>query len=208
MESGMQFMTALLGGTQNTWLHSAFALAIVLVLIVLAAWALKIFSRSAATIGGRGRRRRLSVTDSIAVDGKRQLLIIRRDNVEHVILTGGPQDVVIESGIPAVEPVEPLPQPADIEAPVPPAARREAADRLRDLAQSDSPPHRSLRSTGLLRAVNRNDPEVFPIASDNTDEKAAGPAPDSATSGPDRGTGGTRLGVVAQRLGIIPSERG
>ena len=31
----------------------------------------------------------------------RRLVLIRRDNVEHLIMIGGPQDVVVESGITA-----------------------------------------------------------------------------------------------------------
>ncbi len=46
-----------------------------------------------------GRERRLDVIDHANVDGKRRLLLVRRDNVEHLIMTGGPVDVVIETGI-------------------------------------------------------------------------------------------------------------
>lgn len=46
-----------------------------------------------------GRDRRLDVIDHANVDGKRRLLLIRRDNVEHLIMTGGPVDLVIETGI-------------------------------------------------------------------------------------------------------------
>ena len=44
---------------------------------------------------------RLDVVEHANVDGKRRLLLIRRDDVEHLIMTGGPVDVVIETGIPA-----------------------------------------------------------------------------------------------------------
>ena len=43
--------------------------------------------------------RRLAVIDQANVDGRRRLLLIRRDDVEHLIMTGGPVDVVIETGI-------------------------------------------------------------------------------------------------------------
>lgn len=42
---------------------------------------------------------RLSVIEYANVDGRRKLLLIRRDEVEHLIMTGGPVDVVIETGI-------------------------------------------------------------------------------------------------------------
>jgi len=43
--------------------------------------------------------KRLEVVDQTNVDGRRKLLLIRRDDVEHLIMTGGPVDVVIETGI-------------------------------------------------------------------------------------------------------------
>lgn len=53
---------------------------------------------------------RLGVIEHANMDGKRKLVLIRRDDVEHLIMTGGPVDVVIETGIgekrrPAAEPV-------------------------------------------------------------------------------------------------------
>ena len=49
--------------------------------------------------GGRNRQVRLSVTDAAAVDNRRRLVLVRRDDVEHLILIGGPSDVVIEQNI-------------------------------------------------------------------------------------------------------------
>ena len=49
---------------------------------------------------GRGRNRRLTVVESVQLDARRKVMIIRRDNVEHVVMTGGGQDVVVETGIP------------------------------------------------------------------------------------------------------------
>jgi hypothetical protein len=43
--------------------------------------------------------RRLDVVEHQSVDGRRRLVLVRRDNVEHLIMTGGPVDVVIETGI-------------------------------------------------------------------------------------------------------------
>jgi flagellar protein FliO/FliZ len=39
------------------------------------------------------------VIDAAAVDGRRKLVIIRRDNVEHLLMIGGPTDVVVETNI-------------------------------------------------------------------------------------------------------------
>jgi hypothetical protein len=35
----------------------------------------------------------------MAIDGRRRLVLVRRDNVEHLILLGGPSDVVVEQAI-------------------------------------------------------------------------------------------------------------
>jgi len=43
--------------------------------------------------------KRLEIMDQMNVDGRRRLVLIRRDNVEHLLMTGGPVDVVIETGI-------------------------------------------------------------------------------------------------------------
>lgn len=43
--------------------------------------------------------RRLSISEQFNIDGRRRLILLRRDDVEHLIMTGGPVDVVIETGI-------------------------------------------------------------------------------------------------------------
>lgn len=42
---------------------------------------------------------RLAVVDYANVDGRRRLILVRRDDTEHLIMTGGPVDVLIETGI-------------------------------------------------------------------------------------------------------------
>jgi flagellar protein FliO/FliZ len=44
-------------------------------------------------------QKRIDVIEQATVDAKRKLLLVRRDDVEHLIMTGGPVDIVIESGI-------------------------------------------------------------------------------------------------------------
>jgi hypothetical protein len=59
--------------------------------------------------------KRLSVMEQANVDGRRKLILIRRDNVEHLIMTGGPVDLVVESGIGATAPVRSRPHLAETE---------------------------------------------------------------------------------------------
>jgi len=200
----MQFLTSLIGGSGNMILNAALALGVVLVLIVLALWGLKLVMRASNNVVRAGAKKRLAVVDTLPVDGKRQLLIVRRDNVEHLILTGGPQDVVVETGF-AVEapatarpaqarraalPQTPLRAPAPQRPPVPEAAAPIASndeapamsplDRLRDLGRTTGPRRNpSLRHTGLLRPVSRMEPGLIPSNPDNSAPRD----PDSATTG-------------------------
>ena len=48
---------------------------------------------------GRARLPRLGTVDAFDLDRQRQLVIVRRDNVEHLLMIGGPNDLVIESQI-------------------------------------------------------------------------------------------------------------
>ncbi|NOZ31539.1 MAG: hypothetical protein GXP01_00375 [Alphaproteobacteria bacterium] len=86
------------GGAANFWTVTL-ALAFVLILIVFLVWILK-FILSATRTVGLGRNRRIGITDSIPVDAKRHLILIRRDDVEHLILTGGTNDLIVEAAIP------------------------------------------------------------------------------------------------------------
>lgn len=51
------------------------------------------------TFFGPKPEKRLEVMDHASVDGRRRLVLVRRDNVEHLIMIGGPVDVVVETGI-------------------------------------------------------------------------------------------------------------
>lgn len=47
----------------------------------------------------RGRGPRLGVVDTFTLDRNRQLVIVRRDNVEHLLMIGGTNDVLVEANI-------------------------------------------------------------------------------------------------------------
>lgn len=47
----------------------------------------------------RNRQPRLAVMDTTDIDHRRQLVLVRRDHVEHLLLIGGPVDVVVEENI-------------------------------------------------------------------------------------------------------------
>jgi flagellar biogenesis protein FliO len=76
------------------------AFIIVLALIGAAAWAVRRFGANRlGANAARGRQPRLAVIDAAAVDGRRRLVLIRRDNVEHLLMIGGPTDIVVEPNI-------------------------------------------------------------------------------------------------------------
>ncbi len=80
---GVQFMVALLA---------------VLMLFGVFVWFLRL-------ITGKGRRKvvsqdhRLAILDRTQIDDTRSLVLVRRDDVEHLVMIGGPSDVVVESNI-------------------------------------------------------------------------------------------------------------
>jgi flagellar biogenesis protein FliO len=77
-----------------------FAFVAVLALILLVAWLVRRFAGNRlGTTANRGRMPRLAVIDAAAVDGRRRLVLVRRDNVEHLLMIGGPTDIVVESNI-------------------------------------------------------------------------------------------------------------
>src|SRR5499425_3258018 len=77
-----------------------------------AIWLVRRFANSRlGTNTNRGRLPRLAVIDAAAVDGRRRLVLIRRDNVEHLLMIGGPTDIVVEPNIVRATPGrEALPQ--------------------------------------------------------------------------------------------------
>jgi flagellar protein FliO/FliZ len=55
------------------------------------------------SVGGRvrgGKGARLGISEYHEIDKDRRLVLVRRDDYEHLVLIGGAQDLVIETGIP------------------------------------------------------------------------------------------------------------
>lgn len=77
------------------------ALAIILLLLAVFAWVLRriVTANRGTDAGPRGRQPRLGIVDTFAIDRQRQLVIVRRDSVEHLLLLGGTSDILIESNL-------------------------------------------------------------------------------------------------------------
>ena len=96
MEGPMQSLFDKLGSTATYVLGAIFFVVLLLVLLMVVRALLAGRVRAA---GGRSRQPRLGVVDAFDLDRQRQLVLVRRDNVEHLIMIGGPNDVVVETAI-------------------------------------------------------------------------------------------------------------
>lgn len=93
-------METLFGVEMPLWLKFIITMLFVLGLIVGGFWAIRFFGVAGPQFDSmRGRQPRLAVIDAAAVDSRRRLILIRRDNVEHLLMIGGPSDIVIEPNI-------------------------------------------------------------------------------------------------------------
>jgi flagellar biogenesis protein FliO len=93
------------------------AAALVVAIVLWLLWLILRRFRSGLFVSGGGKNNlpRLAVTDAVPVDSNRRLILVRRDDVEHLIMIGGPTDIVVESGIGKPQPViaqQPPRQPA------------------------------------------------------------------------------------------------
>jgi len=103
----MGFFESIFGTELGLPARAVVALVLVLALIALTVWLMRRFGdgRIVSQAGGRGRQQRLAVLDSATVDARRRLVLIRRDNAEHLLLIGGPTDVVVEQNIVRAQPL-------------------------------------------------------------------------------------------------------
>jgi hypothetical protein len=115
-------MDSLFGLEMPTAGKVVIALAVVVGLLAGITWAIRRYGADHfGNAASRGRQPRLAVVDAAAVDGRRRLVIVRRDNVEHLLMIGGPTDVVVESNIVrAVSSARDLPRDMPVPTRVPP----------------------------------------------------------------------------------------
>nr|WP_210273046.1 flagellar biosynthetic protein FliO [Rhizobium sp. WYCCWR 11128] len=87
------------GAYGSHFLLAAGGVGLALLLLILVLWVIRSRAPSPFVRGGRNRQPRLQVLDAAAVDARRRLVLVRRDDVEHLIMIGGPSDIIIESRI-------------------------------------------------------------------------------------------------------------
>ena len=79
----------------DSYLRLIVALAIVLAMIGGAGWVVRRFGWGARFVARAGARR-LAIVEVLPIDGKRRLVLLRRDGLEHLVLLGAQGDLLIE----------------------------------------------------------------------------------------------------------------
>lgn len=144
-----------------------FFVAFLIVLGVIGAiwWTVRRFGSGRLGSSARGRQPRLAVIDYASVDNRRRLILVRRDNVEHLLMIGGPTDIVVEpnivravpaardvgrapAGIEAITRAIPLPESGGGSWPLQPEANGGARPGARPDAQHDDLPGRPQSESG------------------------------------------------------------
>jgi len=81
----------------DTYLRFILVLIFVLGLVFALGWVLKRSGISGSAVAGKGKR--LGVVDTAFLGPKHRLVLVRRDEVEHLVLLGPNSNTVVESGI-------------------------------------------------------------------------------------------------------------
>lgn len=104
---------------------------IVLLVLLIVIRIVRGFTFGTFVAGGRNRKARLAVMDATAVDSHRRLVLVRRDDVEHLILIGGPSDVVVEQNIRLLPPARKAAEEMPVVAQPPAAPAQPVVERPR-----------------------------------------------------------------------------
>ena len=83
----------------STYLRFLAALVFVLAVIALLTWAVRRFGPAGMSGAVRSKSRRLGISEVLPIDAKQRLVLLRRDDVEHLVLVGAAGVTVIETGI-------------------------------------------------------------------------------------------------------------
>lgn len=79
-------------------MSTAIAVGFVIMLLITLTLIWHFFGQRGTPWGRKGHAS-LRIIDTLPLDPKRRLVLISRDDTHHLLLLGGPQDMVIESGI-------------------------------------------------------------------------------------------------------------
>jgi len=88
----------------------AFWAVVAVIVLLLVIFVVRRLSRPRLASGSRSKKARLAITDAARVDEHgRSVVLLRRDDMEHLLLIGGPNDLVIEANIRKLDPANAAP---------------------------------------------------------------------------------------------------
>jgi hypothetical protein len=163
-------MSGLLGGQLPMFAIAALVLAVA---VIAAVFVVRRSGKGARGEGGtRGRQApRLAMVDSTPIIDGRKLVIVRRDDVEHLVLIGGVTDVLIEANIRHSESVDAIPaepresmprmMPAEISPRVAAAEAPSAAPEAKEISVAEGA---RLAPETPVRPVLAEPPAIEPIS--------------------------------------------
>ncbi len=135
--------------SQNMQVIVAAAIVLLVLLVVLGVWR----AFSPRMVGRRGQR--LGLSEYYELDKTRRLVLVRRDNVEHLILIGGGQDIVIEPNITSGAGI-----PSYDRSDQPPAGTARPAPRAPSFSERKPPPLRPVPDPAAAPMRTRDEPEL------------------------------------------------
>ena len=186
-------------GELSTAVQFFIAFLIALALIVLSFWAIRRFGGIGLGAGAaRGRQPRLGVIEAAAVDGRRRLVLIRRDNVEHLLMIGGPSDIVIEQNI-----VRAVPVASPREAPAP-----RAPGLAEVMARAAEPAPASRETSGRAAAEAGRTEPAMPRGGELPSLRPEGPVRPEATTKSETGPQPPRVAEPVVRPPAPAESRG
>ncbi|MBB3382157.1 MULTISPECIES: flagellar biosynthetic protein FliO [unclassified Rhizobium] len=151
------------GAYGSRFFLAAGGVGIALLVLIGILWIMRNRAPSPFVRGGKNRQPRLQVLDAAAVDARRRLVLVRRDGIEHLIMIGGPTDIVIESGISDATRAGTSATPVDI-----PMAFEERQSQQQKAAAVEAPPatlpQRQQTAEDKIEAYLRNEPRLEPTA--------------------------------------------
>lgn len=94
-----EFLMQYMGEEAAMGVQFLLALVAVLLLFGIFIWFLRLITGTSRRPRKAFSDNRLAVLDRTQIDENRSLLLVRRDDVEHLVMVGGPSDVVVEANI-------------------------------------------------------------------------------------------------------------
>ncbi|ASW06781.1 flagellar biosynthetic protein FliO [Rhizobium sp. 11515TR] len=160
------------GAYGSRFFLAAGGVGIALLVLIGILWIMRNRAPSPFVRGGKNRQPRLQVLDAAAVDARRRLVLVRRDGIEHLIMIGGPTDIVIESGISDATRAGTAATPVDI-----PMAFEERQPQQQKATGVEAPPaalpQRQQSAEDKIEAYLRNEPRLAPAVEPAPQAQAA-----------------------------------